>query len=122
MKYDAAIEGAEFGGMKSPKPGEAFCVATAAVVETESSLWTLVANENAPGGRYSRAPKDGQRRVEAQSIEGRLDDGHWYAYEWATWSDQGLTPNGVRLNIKPVAGPVDGAGILTGAVLGVKPY
>jgi len=81
-------------------------------VFTESSLWII--KPAIGGGRYLRLPKSEEPRPQAPESKntwGRITDG-----EWKDLRPHGilLQPSWPRLRVRPVAGPIDGAGVTTG--------
>ena len=96
--------------------GDAFTPLTLTRVVTESSVWLLLPEISGGGGKYLRMPRDEAPRYRTHSPWDRLEDGEWLEYEYARWTSRGLHPGEFRLNIKPVAGPPNGYGIVTGKV------
>jgi hypothetical protein len=96
--------------------GDSFAPLTLARVVTESSVWLLLPDVLNVGGKYLRMPRDEAPRYRTHSPWDRLHDGEWLEYEYARWTNTGLYPGEFRLNIKPVTGPPDGYGIVTGKV------
>ena len=101
----------------TPVAGDPFTPDTVTQVTTERSVWLFRPDRSATGGAYLRMPRTEAPRPATFSDWDRLEDGTWLAYEYARWTDRGLAPGELRLNIKPVIGPVDGVGIFTGCVV-----
>lgn len=80
-------------------------------IETESSIWFVTAE------RYQRLPREEQPRPATCSLDGRLADGDWHGLRRCWWR---IHDDGERqLRLLPGVGPADGAGVVTGVVLGV---
>jgi hypothetical protein len=83
-------------------------------VHTQRSLWLIDADV------YIRMPRHGERPDPARDVWsdwGRLDDLVRHPYRRAWWS---IDPAGVLVvRIHPVAGPPNGAGIISGPVVAV---
>lgn len=83
------------------------------IIFTERSNWSLY------DGIYIRSPRNDRNGMEdltiQNAIDGRLDDNTEHQYKYARWIKFGEE---WKINIKPVVGPIDGYGILTGIVTG----
>lgn len=107
--------------LPAPVDAEPFVPNTPVELETESSLW-LIVPDSPTTGHYLRTPKDATPRPQTYSIGDRLHDETWHAYERLTWTSWAMPAGQIRLNIKPMVGPPDGIGIMTGIVLSVRPF
>ncbi len=80
-------------------------------VVTERSVWLIRPD------RYLRLPlTETTRQRNDHAIDDRLDDAQWHGLRagWWCWDMDGC----LRVRLLPVAGPEDGAGIVTGLVTG----
>lgn len=91
--------------------GEALEPAVEIRIVTERSLWLIRPD------RYLRMPRGEHFRERTEAIENRLDDHTWHEHRGAYWQ---ANIYGLRVRIKPVLGPADGAGILTGPVIEIR--
>jgi hypothetical protein len=106
-------------GFAAPTPGDSINPLPVLCAKSENSLWLLDAR--APIPRYMRIRVTPSTSPDA-SPWGRLDYETWLPYEYARWINPSpfqapeVAPRELAINIKPVAGPTDGFGIITGVI------